>query len=161
MGMANRLDQVQSCFPFPSALMDSFCRDAELLGGCLHSQSLPVYCENNRISFVVGLFRDSGPSAVFTAIATRIINAVYRVISSRSFSHIFKEGLKRRKCTATVKPVITDRYASTSVIGVAGVIRVRASLRHSVPRNVFRGSLSFSGISMRKPIPVLLASAAT
>lgn len=74
------------------------------------------------------------PSAIVRAVISVIINPIYRVGSSRLFSHVFVKINKLR-------PSITNSYASAPISWVFRIVGVMASASKPGPRSIFWGAM--------------------
>lgn len=97
----------------------------------------------NITATVVGLFLDARPSAIVRLVASVVVDAVKRMVRSRSFADIGQKIEERRT------PTITDPNTSTSVSSVVGGIRVLAPCDDVRPRNILsRPRQAVDGIAL-------------
>jgi len=80
---------------------------------------------------VVCLFDWSRPSAVFRAVSATVINTIDRMAGTRPGTDIIKEGFKG------VEPSLAHGNPSSTVIVVARMILVGASLNNVTPNSIF------------------------
>jgi hypothetical protein len=83
-------------------------------------------------SFIVGLLNCSRPSAIFLCVISIYVNSV-EGSSFLSYSHVFKKVLE-------FKPSFTDLDSPATIQVKLKVVRVSASLLHSVPASVSSGA---------------------
>jgi hypothetical protein len=117
----------------PSSVMNGSRLDANPLCPLLNTERFAVmlnhYCRRF-LSPVVCLLRTCRPSAVAGLIITIIVDAVYRIIEARAFSHIIAKSLKR------IQPSIANRDSAFAVAVKASCKRSKTSVFHSLPRSI-------------------------
>lgn len=118
------LRQTEASFP-----LRQVCSDALVRG----EHSFP------RVAVLLSI---SGPATIFRRVRTVVVNAVQRVAAIWARPHVGVEGFKR------VKPALTNRNASSAVIGVALPSWVEATLSHRAPGVVLRSRRTRSGMAM-------------
>lgn len=102
----------------------------------------PLEYSNSCNSLISGLLRFGCPSTVFRRIRTIVVNAVYGVFWRWSWSHILKEKKK------SSSPAFTYINSSSSVIFVGFIMRVIASVFHSLIYGIFPRSMPSKCLSM-------------
>ena len=86
-------------------------------------------------SEIAVLFVSCGPLAIIRRISFIIVNSFKGMFRRWSFSHIFQK-IKR------IKPTLTNNYTLVSIMFKRRMFRVKTSLHHIVPSNVFRRPFS-------------------
>ena len=109
------------------------------LGLTLVRREKSLACLHNRSSLVLLLFAASSPSAISGLIVAIVVRkSVYRVIRSRTASHV------RQKSSEGRLPSLTNVDAASAVVVVSLMTRVIASELHLLPAHVlWRGLTIF------------------
>lgn len=103
----------QGSFYIPAkdkSLLNGSPRESKLSSPVSDTEALAVEVNQPDISLVVGLFKPGGPSAVFGAIWSVVIDAINRMFWGRPQSHVSQKVWER------VTPPVAHRNASGSVL---------------------------------------------
>jgi hypothetical protein len=118
--------------------------DAELVSQISKRNRIPCDVESDRVSLVSILLCSRGPSAVFGAVMTVVVDAFYRVLVARPKAHVSEEVGERQY------PRLRHRDSSSAIAIEGGILRVQAPLLDSSPDVVFGQEMITSGATVSR-----------
>ena len=132
MSFSNRRGQ---CFFNSHAAFDTpkygFSVYTNTLGPFSNSVRLVAISVLSNVALIVVLLGASSPTTISRFVSFFVINALYGVLWSWTYSHIGKEVLER------VTPAVTDRNASASVVRIRFILWIQAACLYMAPDIIF------------------------
>ncbi len=106
------------------------CACVEPFAPVRRTQGFTSISETHIVSLIVSLFFRRSPLTVLGGVVLIIVDAFDGILGRRTLAHVFKEVLKR--CS----PMVANRNAPTTVVGMANGIGILTSLHHANPNLV-------------------------